>query len=308
MNRSARSEPSPASAPRAARARRRRSRPVVIGCAALALLVIALVAALPWSSARMSEQNLRAARQSPSRAHLLGTDELGRDVLARMLFGGVISLSLGLLAAAVAVVIGVSYGLVAGYLGGRWDALMMRAVDVLYALPTTLLVMLFTVSLGARLERWSGGGAHWARFAVLVLAIGGVSWLTMARVVRGQVLSLRERPFVEAARALGLPTWRILFVHMLPNLIGPIVVFATLAAPQAILQESFLSFLGIGIQPPQATWGSLAAEGIRLLNPYQMNWWLVLPPCAALLVTLLSLNLIGDGLRDALSGRSAALR
>lgn len=268
-----------------------------LGFGALALLFLACSLSLPWSKSRMAAQDLTAARHPPSAANPLGTDELGRDVLARMLYGGALSLTLGLLAAGVAVSIGVTYGLLAGYLGGRWDALLMRAVDVLYALPTTLLVMLFTVSIGAWLERWDAFRGPWARFTVLALAIGGVSWLTMARVVRGQVLSLRERPYIEAARALGLPTWRILFVHLLPNLVGPIIVFATLTAPQAILQESFLSFLGIGIQPPQATWGSLAADGIRLLNPYQISWWLVAPPCGALLITLLALNLAGDSLR-----------
>ncbi len=276
------------------------SRAALLGFGFLGLLYLICLLSLPWTAERMSAQQLSEARHPPSASNWLGTDELGRDVLSRSLYGGALSLTLGLLAAGVSVAIGVSYGLVAGYFGGRWDAVLMRIVDVLYALPTTLLVMLFTVSIGAWLERWDALRGPWARFAVLALAIGGVSWLTMARVVRGQVLSLRERPFVEAARALGLPTWRILAVHLLPNLIGPIVVFATLTAPQAILQESFLSFLGIGIQPPQATWGSLAADGIRLLNPYEIAWWLVAPPCIALLVTLLALNIAGDNLRNAL--------
>jgi ABC-type dipeptide/oligopeptide/nickel transport system permease subunit len=194
---------------------------------------------------------------------------------------------------------------------------MMRIVDVLYALPSVLLVMLFAVSVGAALEHWpvvpvSVAGTHgqwraiskeWSRFIVLALAIGGVSWLTMARVIRGQVLSLREQPFIEAARALGIPTPRILARHIFPNLVGPITVFATLTVPQAILQESFLSFLGVGVQPPQATWGSLAADGVRLLNPVRFDWWLVVFPCGALSATLLALNLLGDGLRDAFEVR-----
>jgi ABC-type dipeptide/oligopeptide/nickel transport system permease subunit len=175
-------------------------------------------------------------------------------------------------------------------------------------LPTLLLLMLLTVSLGSRLEqlRWPSGapvlGAEWSRFVVMAVAIGGVSWLTVARVVRGQVLSLREQPFIEAARALGLPASRILRRHLLPNLAGPIIVFATLAVPQAILQESFLSFLGVGVQAPQATWGLLAADGVRLLNPVRFYWWMVVFPCAALSLTLLALNFAGDGLRDALRG------
>lgn len=199
--------------------------------------------------------------------------------------------------------IGTAYEALAGYVGGRCDELMMRIVDVLYALPYMLLVMLFTVSIGAWLKNWQIVGREWSRFVVLTLAIGGVSWLTMARVIRGQVLSLREQPFIEAVRALGIPTHRILLRHLLPNLVGPIIVFATLTVPEAILQESFLSFLGVGVQPPQATWGSLAADGVRLLNPVRFDWWLLVFPCGALSVTLLALNFVGDGLRDAFDVR-----
>ena len=272
----------------------------------LLLLVVASAvcfASLGWTASAMRRPNLDEVRAAPSSAHLLGTDELGRDLLARTLYGGALSLSLGMLAAGIAVVIGTAYGAVAGYVGGRCDEIMMRVVDVLYALPYMLLVMLLTVSLGAWLERWRLVGSEWSRFIVLVLAIGGVSWLTMARVIRGQVLSLREQPFIEAARALGFSTRRILLRHILPNLIAPIVVFATLTVPQAILQESFLSFLGVGVQPPQATWGVLAADGVRLLNPIQFDWWLVVFPCAALALTLLALNFVGDGLRDAFDVR-----
>jgi len=278
----------------------RENRAAVTALALLLLISAACFGTLGWSAGRMRVQQLDAARQPPSRAHILGTDELGRSLLWRTLYGGAISLSLGLLAAGVSIVIGTAYGLVAGYVGGRWDELMMRAVDVLYTLPYMLLVMLFAVSIGAWLESRRVLGGEWSRFFVLALAIGGVSWLTMARVVRGQVLSLREQPFVEAARALGLPTSRILLRHLLPNLSGPILVFAALTVPQAILQESFLSFLGVGIQPPQATWGSLAADGVHLLNPIQFDWWLVVVPCVALSVTLLALNFVGDGIRDAL--------
>lgn len=281
----------------------------------LALIVAACFLTLGWTRASMRQTNLAASRQPPSPRYPLGTDELGRDLLSRTLYGGAISLSLGLLAAAVAVFIGTAYGAVAGYVGGKVDELMMRLVDVLYALPTMLLLMLLTVAIGARLAglpvaydaatgSWVPLGGEWSRFLVLAVAIGGVSWLTMARVIRGQVLSLREQPFIEAARALGLPTGRILTRHILPNLSGPIIVFATLTVPQAILQESFLSFLGIGVQPPQATWGSLAADGVRLLNPIEFDWWPLLFPCLALSLTLLALNFIGDGLRDAFDIRS----
>jgi ABC-type dipeptide/oligopeptide/nickel transport system permease subunit len=278
-----------------------------VAVASAALLMFMLVACwctLGWSASAMRAQNLSQARQAPSFEQPLGTDDVGRSLLWRTLYGGAISLSLGLLAAGIAVGIGTAYGAVAGYVGGRCDELMMRAVDVLYALPTLLLVMLFTVSVGDCLERWLLLGGEWSRLVVLTLAIGGVSWLTMARVVRGQVLSLREQPFVEAARALGIPTWRILAGHVLPNLVGPILVFATLTVPQAILQESFLSFLGVGVQPPQATWGSLAADGVRAVNPVRFDWWLVVFPCGALSLALLALNFLGDGLRDAFDLRS----
>jgi oligopeptide transport system permease protein len=278
------------------------------GAAGLVLVLAACLLTTHWSATRMRATRLAQARTAPSLQDPLGTDELGRSLLWRTLYGGAISLSLGLLAAGIAVVIGTTYGAVAGYLGGRCDEIMMRIVDVLYALPTLLLVMLFTISLGAWLKLLRINGhpvldAEWVRFVVLIIAIGGVSWLTMARVIRGQVLSLREQPFIEAARALGLPTRRILLRHLLPNLAGPIIVFATLTVPQAILQESFLSFLGVGVQPPQATWGSLAADGVRMLNPIRFDWWLVLFPCLALALTLLALNFVGDGLRDAMDVR-----
>lgn len=283
-----------------------------LSAALLIVMLLACYTTLGWTTGAMREQKLDAARAAPTAAYPLGTDELGRDLLARTLYGGAISLTLGLLSAAIAVVIGVAYGAISGFVGGRWDELLMRVVDVLYSLPSLLLLMLLTVSVGAVAETlplrpgaggWEPLGKEWARFVVLAIAIGGVGWLTLARVVRGQVLSLREQPFVEAARALGLPTWRILFVHILPNLVGPIVVFATLTVPQAILQESFLSFLGIGVQPPQATWGSLAAEGVRAINPIRFDWWLIVFPCAALSLTLLALNFVGDGLRDAFDVR-----
>lgn len=279
------------------------------GAASLALLLIvggACFASLGWSRGAMREPRYDAVRQPPGAAARFGTDDLGRDLLARTLYGGAISLSLGVIAAAVAVVLGVAYGAVAGFVGGRVDGVMMRIVDVLYGLPYVLLVMLLTVSLGKWLEASQVVGGDWSRFIVLALAIGSVSWLTMARVIRGQVLSLRRQPFIEAAIVLGIPTRRILLRHILPNLVGPIVVFATLTVPQAILQESFLSFLGVGINPPQATWGSLAADGVRAINPVQFDWWLIVFPCAALSLTLLALNFVGDALRDALELRAAA--
>ncbi len=281
-----------------------RNRAAAIGLLLLITTAAACFVTLGWSSAVMSRQDLTAPLSPPSAQQPLGADHLGRSLLARTLYGGVISLSLGFLAAGISVVIGTLYGAIAGYVGGRCDAIMMRAVDVLYSLPYMLLVMLLTISLGDWIERLGIMNREWSRFFVLSIAIGGVSWLTMARVIRGQVLSLREQPFVEAARALGVPTPRILLRHILPNTIGPIIVFGTLTVPQAILQESFLSFLGVGVQPPQATWGSLAADGVQALNPIQFDWWLVVFPCAALSLTLLALNFVGDGIRDAFELRS----
>jgi len=268
----------------------------------LLLMLLACFVTLPHTARRFDEQNLANNLAPPSRAHPLGTDELGRDMLVRVLYGGVISITFGLLAAAISVVIGVTYGAISAYAGGRVDAVMMRLVDILYSLPYILLVMLLTLSLRPYFQRVLS--VQWATFWVLLLAIGGVSWLTMARVVRGQVLSLKAQPFVEAARATGIPTRRILVRHILPNLVGPIVVYATLTVPQAILQESFLSFLGIGVQAPQATWGSLAADGIAAINPLHVHWWLVVWPCVLLAAALLALSFLGDGLRDVFDPRS----
>lgn len=305
------------------------------------------------------------AEQVQLRAHWprfwLGTDLLGRSLLIRCLAGGGVSLTIGLAAALLSVAIGTLYGSIAGYAGGRVDAVMMRIVDVLYGLPYILLVVLLAVASDALLDEYVSrqqARAEWVQRAaraelakiaaptkaddaaaflardailrarlereaeaalparhlterqrtaldvgVLLVAIGGISWLTMARVVRGQVLSLKAQPFVEAARAIGVGPAGVFRRHLLPNLVGPITVYATLTVPQAILQESFLSFLGIGVRPPLPSWGSLAAEGLPELNPYQSHWWLLGFPCALLGITLLSLNFVGEGLREALDPR-----
>ncbi len=236
-----------------------------------------------------------------------GYDMLGRSILGRCLLGGTISLTIGLAAAAIAVVLGTTVGLIAGYKGGWIDATLMRAVDILYGLPYILLVILFKIGLEPPLTRLFGS-AQTANLVVLFLAIGLVSWLTMARVVRGQVLSLREMPFIEACRAMGIPETRIFIKHILPNLIGPITVYATLTVPSAILQESFLSFLGVGVRPPLPTWGSLASEGVAALSPIKFYWWMLLFPCLLLMTTLLSLNFLGDGLRDWLDPKKDAAK
>jgi oligopeptide transport system permease protein len=234
----------------------------------------------------------------------LGHDDLGRSLLYRLLPGFLVSIAIGLAAAAVAVGIGATWGAVAALVGGKTDALMMRVVDVLYSLPYILMVILLKISLTGPLTGLFGGRSKIADIVVLFLAIGGVSWLTMARVVRGQVLSLREQPFVEAARAGGAGGWYILTRHLAPNLVGPVTVYATLVIPQAILQESFLSFLGIGIQQPVPSLGRLAADGVQAVNTFVGFWWLLVFPCGVLVAALLSLNFVGDGLRDALDPKS----
>jgi oligopeptide transport system permease protein len=239
---------------------------------------------------------------------LFGYDALGRSVLARCLFGGTISLAVGLSAATISVVLGVIVGLIAGYRGGWVDAALMRIVDILYGLPYVLLVILFKVAFEQPLKTWLHLSAQAANLVVLFSAIGLVSWLTMARVVRGQVLSLRGQPFIEACRAMGLKERRIFWRHILPNLVGPITVYATLTVPSAILQESFLSFLGVGVNPPLATWGSLASEGVERLTTLKFYWWMLIFPCTFLAITLLSLNFLGDGLRDVFDPKKEAAK
>ncbi len=263
---------------------------------------------------------LRQREQLP--LHLLGTDRLGRDVFARLLTGGAISLTVGLSAALIAVVIGTLYGSLAAYLGGRIDALMMRLVDILFGLPSILLIVLLAVAVDGAVDRLAAGEGSAHVFGVdlslpgarqmigmmtLLVAIGGVSWLTMARVIRGQVLSLRAQPFMESCRALGIPMRRQFLFHILPNLIGPIVVYAALAVPAAILSESFLSFLGIGVREPLPSWGNMAAAGLSELNIVRSRWWLLLWPCAMIAVTLLGLNMIGERLRSRFDVRSQRL-
>ncbi|MDB5358493.1 MAG: peptide transporter permease [Phycisphaerales bacterium] len=287
----------------------------------LALIVLACVATLPLTLRSQSgsgkndfyfdQQHPQAARHAPSLAHpwlWLGTDTLGRSLLSRCLVGGTISLTIGIAAAAIAVTLGVTVGLVAGYRGGWIDSLLMRSVDVLYGLPYILVIVLLKLALTPLLARLAINPTA-SNLIVLFLAIGLVSWLTMARVIRGQVLSLRAQPFIESCRASGLTEWRIFTRHLLPNLIGPITVYATLTVPQAILEESFLSFLGIGIQPPVPTWGSLASDGLmpalNIIRPYV---YMLVTPCVLLCVTLLALNFLGDGLRDVFDPKREAAK
>ncbi|MDB6068304.1 MAG: Binding-protein-dependent transport system inner rane component [Pedosphaera sp.] len=242
--------------------------------------------------------------QPPSATHWFGTDVHGRDLLSRVFYGAQVSLLVGAVGALVSLVIGVLWGAVAGYLGGRWDSLMMRAVDVLYSLPSIIFVIVLITTLEDRLKVVLGhlGSPHWEKFARLLflfIGLGAVSWLTMSRIVRGQVLTLRTRPFVEASRALGANHRHILFRHILPNVLGVVIVYLALTIPAIILYESFLSYLGLGIQPPMASWGSLIAEGAEQINTIKIYWWLLAFPGALLVATLLALNFLGDGFRDA---------
>lgn len=285
-----------------------------MGTVALLLVVGPCVLGLPWSIREYDNQRLaeNLPLQPPSKQALLGTDALARSMLARCLLGGAISLGIGIASAIISVVIGVAWGACAGYAGGRIDATMMRVVDVLYGLPYILLVVLLDLALKpwvtdrlkALPQLSPDAVTAVADIATLLLAIGGLSWLTMARVIRGQVLSLRTRPFIEAARASGARPVRIFFHHLLPNLAGPIIVYATLTVPVAILQESFLSFLGIGVQLPLPSWGNLASEGMTQIHAIGQRWWLLLWPCLLLGITLMALNFLGESLRQSVQ-RSA---
>jgi oligopeptide transport system permease protein len=231
----------------------------------------------------------RAPDGSFSLKHPMGTDNQGRDLLARVLQGGQISLMVGIIATLMSLIIGVSYGAIAGYLGGRSDNFMMRVVDVLYSLPYIIIVIVLL----SMFKKQTAQG----QLILLFVALGSVSWLTMARIVRGQVLSLKNQEFVLAARATGVSTPRIIFRHIVPNTLGPVIVYATLTIPTVMLAEAFLSFLGFGVQPPIASWGSLAADGSQNIAIYP---WQLLCPGLTMGLTLFSLNFVGDGLRDAL--------
>ena len=267
--------------------RLKKNKAAMFGLVVLGVLIVLSILG-PWITPySYSEQNLELGPSSPSPAHWLGSDLFGRDLLTRILYGNRISLAVGFIASFVALIIGVSWGAVAGYLGGRIDVLMMRTVDVLYALPFTIFIILLMVVFGNNI-------------ILLFLAIGAVEWLTMARIVRGQVLHVKQQGFVEAAVSLGLSRFQIITKHVLPNVLGPVIVYTTLTVPNVILLESFLSFLGLGIQPPQSSWGLLISYGVETMEEYP---WLLIFPAVVLSLTLFSLNFLGDGLRDALSER-----
>ena len=269
--------------------RLRKNKLAVFGMIVLVVVSIACVIG-PWLSPYgYEEQYLDLGAVGPNRAHWLGTDTLGRDLLVRTLFGGRVSLGVGLCATFVALTIGVTYGAVAGFFGGKRDAFMMRVVDIMYSLPFAIFVILLMV--------WFG-----RNIVLLFVAIGAVEWLTMARIVRGQVMAVKKMEFIEAARSLGFGRRRIIFRHILPNILGPIIVYTTLTIPSVMLLEAFLSFLGLGVQPPMSSWGALIKDGAEKMEEYP---WLLIYPGTLFSLTLFSLNFLGDGLRDALDVRSS---
>ncbi len=244
----------------------------------------------------------------PGLAHLCGTDLNGRDLLLRILEGGRISLLVGICGAAISLIIGTAYGLIAGSARSSVDNSMMRFVDILYSVPRLIFILIFINAFNERLQLAANShGWDWlvgsSRLVILILSLGIIEWLTMARIVRGQTLTLRERSYVAAARVLGEGYWTILRRHLLPNLAGIILVYLTLAIPSVIIDEAFLSFLGLGVQAPQSSWGSLLSEGAASINPLKGDWWLILFPSIALLITLLALYSLGDALRRSISAK-----
>ena len=291
-------------------ARLRKNKLAVAGGLVLVVLTLLCICG-PWFSQTYQDQNLDLGATPPGAAHWLGTDTLGRDLFARLLYGGRISIMVGLVATFVALTIGVTYGAVAGFLGGKTDRVMLRIVDIMYALPFTIFVILLMVFMkepSEKLDGWLRDTMHLeglqgvGNMVLLFAAIGAVEWLTMARIVRGQVLSIKRMEFIEAARSLGYGRRRIIFRHIIPNVLGPIIVYATLTVPAVMLLEAFLSFLGLGVQPPMSSWGALIKDGAEKMEEF---WWLLVFPGSVFSLTLFSLNFLGDGLRDALDVRAS---
>jgi oligopeptide transport system permease protein len=266
-----------------------KNKAAVGGAVILVILIILAILAPFIAPYPYAYQDLDLGASPPSSLHWLGTDVLGRDLLSRILYGARISLLVGFIATTVALIIGVSWGIIAGYFGGKIDSVMMRIVDVLYGLPFIIFIILLMVIFGRNL--W-----------LLFLAIGAIEWLTMARIVRAQVLTLKNQEFVLAAQAMGVSNFAMFKRHLLPNILGPIAVYATLTIPQVMLLESFLSFLGLGIQPPMSSWGTLIKDGVESMEEYS---WLLIYPGLTFTITLFSLNFFGDGLRDALDPKTS---
>jgi oligopeptide transport system permease protein len=287
--------------------RLRRNRAAMVSLLVLVLVAVAAVIGphlLPAADANVSQNSFLP----PSRLHPFGTDLNGRDLLYRVLLGAQISLLVGIAGAGVSFAIGTTYGMIAGYLGGSVDSLMMRLVDILYAIPRLIFLLILISAIDPILR--ANLAAHgfqslvgYSKIFILVACLGFTEWLTMARIIRGQVLSLKSQEFVVAARSIGQSHWNIIWQHLLPNLVGVAIVYLTLTVPSVILDESFLSFLGVGIQSPLASWGLLLSDAAQVINPIKGYWWLLVFPAVAMASTLLALNFLGDGLRDAFDPR-----
>ncbi|MFV0336833.1 MAG: ABC transporter permease [Chthoniobacterales bacterium] len=280
----------------------RRNRVAVLSGGILLTLVLTAILGPMWMPA--SYGNPGPLQQvPPSWAHWMGTDLNGRDVLYRVLLGLRLSILVGLAGALLSLTIGTFYGMIAGYVGGRVDAVMMRLVDILYSIPRLIFILILINALNLQLQTWAAAkGLEWlvmySRIVILIFSLGFIEWLTMARVVRGQILTLKERQYVTAARSLGQSHFKILTRHLLPNIIGLVVIYLTLTIPTVIIDESFLSFLGLGVQAPLASLGSLLADGANVINPVRSYWWLLVFPALAMGLLLLSLNFLGDAFRD----------
>lgn len=309
--------------------RLKRNRPAVLSLwflAVLSLIAIVLPMCLPGGLKKTSDATFQAPMTQSSDhqlTHLCGTDVNGQDLFYRLLTGARVSLGIGLVGALVALCIGVLYGMTAGFTGGRVDGFMMRVCDAIESIPSLLLIMVFIAAFDHQFKQWLDDARlwfqsqHWSwceqrmsdllpysRVLVMVLTLGLVEWITMARIVRGQVLVLRELAFVTAARAMGQRSWRIFIKHLLPNLSTVILTYLTLTIPSVIRSESFLSFLGLGIEDPAASWGSLLKDGAQVINPIDSKWWLLFFPATLMSASLLALNFVGDGLRDAFDPKS----
>lgn len=301
-----------ASPGRRAWTRFKRNRLAVISAWYLALLLLAVVAwpivlkVAPAQFAQLHDPDRLTDAQflAPNARYWFGTDLHGRDLFSRVIYGAQISLLVGAFGTLVSLIIGVLWGAISGYAGGRTDSAMMRILDALYSQPSIIFVIVLVTTVGEAIKRLhfveqSPAMAGAQRVVLLFVGLGAISWLSMARIVRGQVLTLRTRAFVEASRALGArPRW-ILARHIIPNTLGVVITYLALTMPAVILYESFLSYLGMGVEPPMASWGTLIAEGVGQINPVRIYWWLIIFPAAVLVITLLALNFVGDGLRDA---------
>ncbi len=281
--------------------------------AVVSLVILATIVFLTFTGPlwfHYDPESLSAIQFSPPTwQHPFGTDVNGRDVLSRVLQGARISLLVGAAGALISFTVGTTYGLVAGYFGGRIDGAMMRFVEILYSIPRLILIIIASFIFDPMLKNaLQAAGFTWlvgySKVILLILSLGLIEWLTMARIVRGQVLSLRNQQFVTAARSLGQSHFKIIFRHILPNIFGIVIIYLTLTIPAVILDESFLSFLGLGIQAPQASWGSLLSDGAQVINPVKSYWWLLFFPALVMSITLLALNFLGDALRDALDPRA----